>query len=713
MNRHDEHGRRFAHGYKETWPTSSYVSTEAVRSDYLLAHKQSDAEGAALQAKELRARGAAVPRLRKNPSRPAPANAVFFATTKGDGHQIIVTPHDAESYDFGVYSGGDKWWDGLLDADAVRKSIALELPNQKYVVKVDKLAQSNPRRKSYPENRWVKINGLDAIRHGATLYHVEPHLGRWMVFSVPLGPDGFATTTTYAHLGTYADRKAAKRSVGPATRLSGAKSNPQLVTSLPGWRQLEVGYGRTAWLPVGNYAIIMKHVDRDGTPAYHVMVDGRFKRAWGTLKGAQKWAAEQFGAAKSNPSALVLTLTDQHGRPVQLPWRTVKDGRPGNESIALRASFYTDPNDATREWVSGSITRDGKVVATWPRPMRAGKTVANPRYASGPYVEKIKLPGWNGKTSLEHASAPRVRAAFPGADHAAAIEKAIVHANAAARAYNRTMKAAIAKHGDPHPWISGIGSESFPDATKKLLRKQLDAFNRAQDAVALHYKATGKRTPLHKSEYAHRLVKAGGYGLGSTKSNPKRNPAGYVASQLVARAGRIHSDFGTGPTRWVVSLSAPFKHDKRLNWGVEGQGDTDDQAIQRLRADAMNHGYDLPPAALLLVRRAVMHAVTSGKGHGEVRAGPAAKRNPTPFYGAPMGYGSRSEAPDTTTTLLVRRVKLDSGGYASDGAYFGIGRPVYVVTNADTGSVVESLRAADFVDAKEKMRSKYPNAKVK
>jgi hypothetical protein len=58
-------------------------------------------------------------------------------------------------------------------------------------------------------------------------------------------------------------------------------------------------------------------------------------------------------------------------------------------------------------------------------------------------------------------------------------------------------------------------------------------------------------------------------------------------------------------------------------------------------------------------------------------------------------------------------VKLDSGGYASDGAYFGIGRPVYVVTNADTGSVVESLRAADFVDAKEKMRSKYPNAKVK
>lgn len=121
------------------------------------------------------------------------------------------------------------------------------------------------------------------------------------------------------------------------------------------------------------------------------------------------------------------------------------------------------------------------------------------------------------------------------------------------------------------------------------------------------------------------------FAIDGAKSNPKRNPAGYIASQLVARAGRIYSDFGTGPTRWVVSLSAPFKHDKRLNWGVEGQGATDDQAIQRLRADAMNHGYDLPPAALLLVRRAIMHAVTSDSGHGEVRAGTAAKSNPKPL----------------------------------------------------------------------------------
>lgn len=550
--------------------------------------------------------------MRKNPSRPAPANAVFFATTKGDGHQIIVVPEGSVGgvpvYDFGVYSGGEKWWSGSLDANAVRQSIQMELPNQKYVVKVDKLTQKNPRGRALFRSHGKNSKG---IARWSTSHEVN---GNWIDISKGDGGVFYVVALNGTNV-------AAERS------LASAKAEG-----------LRLAKGGTPKVP------------RSST------------------------------YAKSNPSALALTLKDQHGRSVQLPWRTAKDGRPGNESIALRASFYTDPNDATREWVSGAITRDGKVIATWPRAMRAGKTiknpagkryievganvgddvasfldrkglpsevvkhrggmavievagayssiakalgnegsyktwewfttakpnpVKNPRYASGPYTEKVKVPGFYGKTGLEHATAPRVRAAFPGADHITAIEKAIVHANAAARAYNRTMKAAIAKHGEPHPWISGIGSESFPDATKKLLRKQLDAFNRAQDAVALHYKALGKRTPFYKSEYAHRLVKAGGYGLGSTKSNP------------------------------------------------------------------------------------------------------------TPFYGAPMGYGSRSESPDATATLLVRRVKLDSGGYASDGAYFGIGRPVYVVTNAETGRVVETLRAADFVDAKEKMRSKYPNAKVK
>jgi hypothetical protein len=112
------------------------------------------------------------------------------------------------------------------------------------------------------------------------------------------------------------------------------------------------------------------------------------------------------------------------------------------------------------------------------------------------------------------------------------------------------------------------------------------------------------------------------------------------------------------------------------------------------------HFYKLGPddervlAALGLVRR---------QGRPEARGNPA-------YYGAPMGY--RTTAP-TSTTLLVRRVKIDRGGYAPDGAYFGIGKPVYVVTDADSGDVVETLRAYDHASAKDKVRAKYPNMKVK
>lgn len=103
----------------------------------------------------------------------------------------------------------------------------------------------------------------------------------------------------------------------------------------------------------------------------------RIVKALGDEGSYKTW--EWFTTAKSNPKknpgALTLTLTDQYGRSVHLPWRSVKDGRPGNESIALRASFYTDSSDPSREWKSGEIARDGKVIATWPRPMsRAGHT---------------------------------------------------------------------------------------------------------------------------------------------------------------------------------------------------------------------------------------------------------------------------------------------------------------------------------------------------
>lgn len=90
----------------------------------------------------------------------------------------------------------------------------------------------------------------------------------------------------------------------------------------------------------------------------------------------------------------------------------------------------------------------------------------------------------------------------------------------------------------------------------------------------------------------------------------------------------------------------------------------------------------------------------------------AAKKNPM-SYGAPMGYRTRAASPTTTDVIRVRRVKIDRGGYAPDGAYFGIGKPVYTAESETSGDLLETLRAYDHASAKEKVRAKYPHAKVK
>jgi hypothetical protein len=60
--------------------------------------------------------------------------------------------------------------------------------------------------------------------------------------------------------------------------------------------------------------------------------------------------------------------------------------------------------------------------------------------------------------------------------------------------------------------------------------------------------------------------------------------------------------------------------------------------------------------------------------------------NPTPpvncTYGAPMGRLSRASL-DTSARLYLRRVRLDSGGYDSGGAYWGIGAPLWVAMDQD------------------------------
>ncbi len=72
-------------------------------------------------------------------------------------------------------------------------------------------------------------------------------------------------------------------------------------------------------------------------------------------------------------------------------------------------------------------------------------------------------------------------------------------------------------------------------------------------------------------------------------------------------------------------------------------------------------------------------------------------------YGAQMGRSRGRKIPaDTTSKLIVRRVRLDSGGYDEGGAYWGIGQKLWMVEaieGADEG-LLDYVRAADKATAK-------------
>ena len=100
-----------------------------------------------------------------------------------------------------------------------------------------------------------------------------------------------------------------------------------------------------------------------------------------------------------------------------------------------------------------------------------------------------------------------------------------------------------------------------------------------------------------------------------------------------------------------------------------------------------------------------------------------------PSRGAAMGRHSTHGDPDFEYKLLLRKVRLDSGGYDSNGTYFGQGIPscgLYVYWYASVnhegeidvdGTTIEvrgvdaTLRANDRDDAKAIILEKYPNAR--
>lgn len=78
-------------------------------------------------------------------------------------------------------------------------------------------------------------------------------------------------------------------------------------------------------------------------------------------------------------------------------------------------------------------------------------------------------------------------------------------------------------------------------------------------------------------------------------------------------------------------------------------------------------------------------------------------------YGAPMGrHGSLH--PANEAKVRVSRVRLNSGGYDSGGAYWGIGKPLYWV-RSDDGDVTEFFRAWDREEAKEQVLAISPDLK--
>jgi hypothetical protein len=90
--------------------------------------------------------------------------------------------------------------------------------------------------------------------------------------------------------------------------------------------------------------------------------------------------------------------------------------------------------------------------------------------------------------------------------------------------------------------------------------------------------------------------------------------------------------------------------------------------------------------------------------------------NPTPAvnsrYGAPMGRPSRLQGDvlPTDPPMTLQRIRINSGGYDSGGAYWGLGAPLYWFSNSE-GDVTGFLRATSREAAKAKICEDYPQAR--
>jgi hypothetical protein len=86
------------------------------------------------------------------------------------------------------------------------------------------------------------------------------------------------------------------------------------------------------------------------------------------------------------------------------------------------------------------------------------------------------------------------------------------------------------------------------------------------------------------------------------------------------------------------------------------------------------------------------------------------KIDPTPqvntAYGAPMGRRTGPEYLDLGAgRVLLRRIRLDAGGYDPGGAYWGIGQPLYWACDGDGNELF--FRTASRDQAKAHLRDTF------
>jgi hypothetical protein len=84
-----------------------------------------------------------------------------------------------------------------------------------------------------------------------------------------------------------------------------------------------------------------------------------------------------------------------------------------------------------------------------------------------------------------------------------------------------------------------------------------------------------------------------------------------------------------------------------------------------------------------------------------------------PRRGAAMGRGHYLDEPDDFDgKIYIREINLSSGGYDSNGTYFGHGDPLYWVASSNC-SIDYVVRAADRAIVETQVRERWPLAWIK